>query len=505
MKQVHLFFEQYLDSEGSLLNNQSTATVECWDIFDLALHTQVEGNPFLEVQFSALFTQGEDTVEAAGFYDGTDVFRLHFMPQRTGEWRYETRSNLPSLNGMQGSFTCIEPSQDNHGPVKVADTYHFQYADGTRYLPIGTTCYAWLHQPEALQRQTLDSLSSSPFNKLRMCIFPKYYEYNRDDPALYPFEHDAQGGWDFTRFNPHFFRHLEQRLRDLRDLGIEADLILFHPYDNGRWGFDQMGAEADDRYLRYVLARLSAYRNVWWSLANEWDLCKGKTVENWDRFFQIVQHNDPYGHLRSIHNCYTHYDHTQPWVTHASVQTLNNYPDLEKVADWCAAYQKPVVVDETGYEGNLPFRWGFHTPQEMVHRFWMGTALGGYVGHGETYLHPQDILWWSKGGALHGQSPARIAFLRAILEAMPPGGLNPAEITRDLYCVGQPDRCYLAYGGRGQPGEARLTLPEGKRYSVDVIDAWEMTITRLEGTLTGQCRVSLPSKPYIALRLQQMD
>ncbi len=34
-----------------------------------------------------------------------------------------------------------------------------------------------------------------------------------------------------------------------RDLGIEADLILFHAYD--RWGFSDMGRAADDRYVRY--------------------------------------------------------------------------------------------------------------------------------------------------------------------------------------------------------------------------------------------------------------
>ena len=37
------------------------------------------------------------------------------------------------------------------------------------------------------------------------------------------------------------------------ELGIEADLILFHSYD--RWGFSEMDAETDDRYLQYVVAR----------------------------------------------------------------------------------------------------------------------------------------------------------------------------------------------------------------------------------------------------------
>ena len=69
---------------------------------------------------------------------------------------------------------------------------------------------------------------------------------------------------------------MEQRIAQLRDLGIEADVIIFHPYDEGHWGFDRMPADADDRYLRYLVSRLAAFRNVWWSLANEYDFMKEK-------------------------------------------------------------------------------------------------------------------------------------------------------------------------------------------------------------------------------------
>ncbi len=141
----------------------------------------------------------------------------------------------------------------------------------------------------------------------------------------------------------------------------------------------------------------------------------------------------------------------------------------------------------------------------MTHRFWLGTVLGGYVGHGETYLHPEDILWWSKGGVLRGQSPARIAFLREILTELAPEGLQPTTyITRDLQCAGQPERYFLAYGGRGQPAEARLNLPEGASYRAEIIDAWEMTITPVAETLSGKCRIRLPGKPYTAVRLKQV-
>ena len=73
-----------------------------------------------------------------------------------------------------------------HGPVRVRNTHHFAYADGTPFFPFGTTCYAWMHQSEELQQQTLESLRNAPFNKIRMCVFPKSYQYNHNEPALYP-------------------------------------------------------------------------------------------------------------------------------------------------------------------------------------------------------------------------------------------------------------------------------------------------------------------------------
>ena len=82
-------------------------------------------------------------------------------------------------------------------------------------------------------------------------------------------------------------------------------------------------------------------------------------------------------------------------------------------------YRKPVIYDECRYEGDLKDAWGNLTAREMVQRFWLGTLSGCYVGHGETYKHPQDILWWSKGGVLHGQSPKRIAVAEGLHGAGP--------------------------------------------------------------------------------------
>ncbi|MEA3407327.1 MAG: DUF5060 domain-containing protein [Chloroflexota bacterium] len=478
---------------------QACQDVEQWDILETTLDGPEDGNPFTDVTVAAQFTHKHRVVHVDGFYDGEGVYRVRFMPDTVGEWRYTTRSNHPALDGISGEFVCTPPSPDNHGPVSVADTYHFAYADGTPYYPVGTTCYVWNHQGKELEEQTLDTLQETPFNKLRMCVFPKHYRYNRNEPVYHPFQRAGSGEWDFARFNPAFFQHLEQRVQNLRDLGIEADIILFHPYD--RWGYAHLAPEIDERYLRYVVARLAAYRNVWWSMANEYDLMEDKSMRDWDRFFRIVQESDPYQHLRSVHNCRTFYDHSKPWVTHLSVQSS----DLEKTDTWRAQYKKPVVVDECKYEGNIPNRWGNMPPQEMVRKCWEGTVRGGYVGHGETYLHPEDILWWSKGGTLHGQSPPRIAFLKEILEAGPACGLDPVQgiVDTGFPCASKGKEYYLTYCGVLQPAAIPFSMPEEHTYKADVIDTWEMRMTEVEGTFSGEFSIDLPGKPYMAVRLRK--
>jgi hypothetical protein len=470
----------------------NSSTTERWDIFELELKAEVSGNPFEDTTVSAVFVQGNREIPVEGFYDGDDTYRIRFMPDRTGTWRYETDSTQDTLNGLSGTFECTAPSEQNHGPVGVKRVRHFAYADGTEYYPVGTTCYAWNHQGAEQEEQTLQTLSDSPFNKIRMCVFPKHYSYSRNEPDHHPFEGSLEDGWDFTKFNPAFWQHLEERIGNLRDLGIEADLILFHPYD--RWGYAKMDEASDDHYLKYVVSRLAAYRNVWWSLANEWDLMRAKSEQDWSRYFKIIQECDPSQHLRSIHNCGRFYDHNLPWVTHASIQGS----DTSKTTTWRKQYRKPVIDDECCYEGNVPQGWGNITGQEMVKRFWDGFIRGGYVGHGETYLHPDDVLWWSKGGQLHGTSPQRIAFLREILESGP-GHLEPQDI--GVPCAGKSGAYYLAYLGPNQSAVKRLTLPEDSEFLIEIIDTWDMKITSVEGSFSGKFELELPGKPYTALRI----
>jgi hypothetical protein len=501
--------------------------IEKWDIFEAAFDGPSSGNPFLDIQLQAEFRCGDHRLETAGFYDGGGVYRIRLMPDSVGKWEYTTKSNVPELDGQTGQFTCVEAPAGSYGPVRVHNTFHFVYADGTPYYPFGTTCYAWAHQGDALEEQTLKTLKIAGFNKLRMCVFPKHYPFNHNEPIYYPFERNEVGEHDFTRFNPEFFQHFEKRVGQLRDMGIEADIIIFHPYDN--WGYATMDEETDYRYLRYLIARLAAYRNVWWSLANEYDfMLENKPMERWDQFFQILLDEDPYNHLRSIHQAEPDrmYDHTKPGVTHVCIQ----HPQVRHVVEWRRTYGKPIVDDELEYEGNIIYPWGGISAEEEVHRFWLMVVNGGYAGHGETYMHPDDILWWSKGGVLRGESWKRIRFLRQIIEAMPPGGLSP-QVDSDSslfpgrigkyywsrYAGGCNGAYHLIYLAEYQPSRLTFWLPADDAYQFDLIDTWAMTITpakvnRLEAapsssySFSGDIpnyEIELPGKPHLAIRIRK--
>ena len=450
--------------------------VEKWGVLEVAVQS-ADAPHTIDSAFTATFTQGTQNISVPSFWDGGEEFKIRFSPPSEGEWSYTTHSKYKSLDGKTGVLMVEKPSVENHGPVYPIDTFYLQHADGTPYHQFGTTCYAWVHQPESLQQQTLATLAASPFNKIRFCVFPKNYLYNQNEPPLFAFAKRADGKFDFDRPDPVFWRNFEQRILDLQKLGIEADLILWHPYD--RWGLSEMSDAQDDRYLRYCIARLSAFRNVWWSLANEYDFMTNqppghrgnKQPEDWDRFFSILDKEDPHHRMRGIHNGRLWYDHTKAWVTHASLQTS----DMNGGVRFRQQYQKPVIYDECKYEGNVPQGWGNLSGHEMTQRFWLGTMSGCYVGHGETYLSNDEILWWSKGGVLHGESPQRIEWLKEFLKSAPPfEKLKPIGNDQDRFQLTGPDHYNLLYVLKGNP--QTITLDGDRPYKVDAIDPWEMKV-----------------------------
>lgn len=316
-------------------------------------------------------------------------------------------------------------------------------------------------------------------------------------------------------------------IRRLEEMGIESDLILFHAYD--RWGFSSLPIEEAKVYLDYLMRRLSAIPCIWWSMANEYDIMFNYTMEDWYEIEKTICENDPYHHLLSNHNCLRYYDHSREAITHCSMQTIA----VHKGDEWQARYKKPVIFDEFCYEGNIQHEWGNISGFEMTNRFWKICTKGAYGTHGETFYSDDEVLWWSKGGVLKGESPKRIAYLKDFLYSLPSclepwdepvweeqdemydskeenpfikliKSLNPEEKETWKFKGGEcgghcGEEVFLKYFGIQCAAVASIKLPKDHKYKVEMIDVWEMTRKTLIEEASGSTALELPGKEGIAV------
>ena len=502
-------------------------------IYELSYRGLPPKQDMLEINLRAEFYIDTKKTVVKGFYDGDGIYKIRFLPEQIGEYTWEVKGMFSD----RGVATCV-PGTDP-GIVRAQGVEFVR--DEKLFHPFGTTIYALAHQSEDLIGETLHSLKHSPFNKVRMCVFPKYYEWNRGEPPLHPFA-IKNGKPDLTCPDLAFWRKLEKCIKSLQKLDIQCDLILFHPYD--KWGYADMDREECFRYLDYVLRRLAAFPNIWWSIANEYDIMTSYLDYFYD-FAVYIGENDPYHHLLSNHQMLSPWDFSEPHTTHVCTQTK----DIDRTLYHMRRYGKPVVYDEVCYEGNIPYDWGNLTPQAMVDRFWRICCRGGYCTHGETYItennQEDEILWWSKGGVLQGESPERIAFLRKLIESFPgkimpivtPFDVEPgwtADSVREMAKKGtlpapadpifqiltdegfetvkrlrEPnfghidDKIYLFYFSEQAPIVETIELPVQNCYDIQIIDAWNMTITPYKQGFSGKISVKLPAKPYIAILAKQ--
>ena len=497
-------------------------SAEKWSVFEIELTTsnRAFAKPFQEVKLQATFQIGKVRKRVEGFYDGGTVWKLRFMPEEEGNYSFQITSNQDEFNGLAGSFECTPAEEGNHGPVRVKGTSHFMYADGSPCFIMGTTAYAWTYRPEEVRKQTLDSFSKYDFNKIRMLVFPKYYRGGVNDvnvsyePPVYPFT-GKSNDFDFQSPEPEYFRNFEDRVMDLMKRGIEADVILFHPYDC--WGIDKgMQQEDDLAYVKYMIARLSAYRNVWWSLANEFDItstldgkfCVGMDRKDWDLLGSYIKANDPHDHLISNHNIPFGYIYPdREWLTHVSYQHPDTYTLMLELKN---KYNKPVINDEYQYEGNIKDEWGNSDGPTTVFRHWLTAMAGGYASHGEVFkINGNDTdLFWSYGGTLVGESAPRLKFMREILESS-----NYQEMTRDFvntnghdyFTLSKGFEEYLIFCRYDQPGKQLwYGAYDGteQEYEAIVYDVWNCKEKQRKTIKKGE---SLPITEWTAIRLIKKD
>jgi hypothetical protein len=99
------------------------------------------------------------------------------------------------------------------------------------------TCYVLELQPDALRQKTLETLKTAPFNKMRMCVFPRTTASTPIRRSTTTFVGNEQDGFDLARFNTKHGKRWKSASSLCGILALEADIILFHPMTRAACGF----------------------------------------------------------------------------------------------------------------------------------------------------------------------------------------------------------------------------------------------------------------------------
>ena len=100
----YLFWSTNALATGKVMQNIAPSNVSptLWAPYELSFEGPAAGNPYVDVTLSAVFTKGDRALEVPGFYDGDGIYRLRFLPDVVGIWRYRTTSNTVALNDLSG-------------------------------------------------------------------------------------------------------------------------------------------------------------------------------------------------------------------------------------------------------------------------------------------------------------------------------------------------------------------------------------------------------------------
>ncbi|MFW6193270.1 MAG: DUF5060 domain-containing protein [Gemmatimonadota bacterium] len=268
-------------------------------------------NPYdyREVELEAEFEPPDGrTIEFFGFHDGDgrgggtgDVWRLRFMPDETGTWRYRFRWS-DGTPGDSGSFQVEDTGSP--GPLTVDDDAP-RYFETARGEPFHFRGYDLHVMPPYLDSPSLVRELDEVRRILRERVADRGYNFTMvdgligrraDEPNIWE-ESWWAGPDERLRFDPGSWHAFEEVLRTAADEGIHVVTFAGMVYQGEEYGFDDFRV-----FLRYWTARLAPFHNFQ-GFSPTWEWTDIWSPEEVDRIMSYVDEIDPFGTLLSVHDC----------------------------------------------------------------------------------------------------------------------------------------------------------------------------------------------------------
>lgn len=484
-----------------------------WELheFFITAKTQVS-NPFHDAALTGeFFAPSGKTKLLDGFYDGDDTWRLRFVPDEEGEWRYLLRGEGVEIL-QEGKISCTAASRRGFIRIHPQNPFTFATGDGTAFFPMGDTCYGLFDDSpitDQLRAEYLETRRAQHFNFVRISVGHSH-DRAQKDPAYWAWGGTAQEP-DLDRFNPVFFRNFDKLLLQMRESGMNAELLLLNFYRKPFTDTTLWTPERERRWLRYLLARYAAFDNIFmWTLSNEYETHPDGRYRldipgdiDWAKeTARFIKRHDPYNHPVTVHPVVSSTakgssprdPFERPWqiggfygdedaldvlsqqtgqhgegtIWDDSLQCWQG-DDLDLVASLQAdlRYGKPVLNTENGYEyqrsGPTGKRQVHHT-DKVRRTSWRIVCGGGHfaagfrgsIGHSDVWNRIDAPNRYSFTIESEGAA-TQLAYLYRFFDTLPFWKMRPFEaVSGDAVVLAEKGKTYVAFFPHG--GEATLDL-----------------------------------------------
>jgi hypothetical protein len=229
-------------------------------------------NPIYNVkEFKITFTapSGREK-KVLGFWDGDTNWRVRFLPDETGTWKWKTvcsDKENSGLHGQSGQFEVIQNSSEEsifkkgaiqHEPGK----YYLSYNDGTPFFWLA--CTAWngaLKSTDDEWEYYLNQRKENNYNVIQL-VTTEWRGCDKNAEGL-----TAIDGTGYIQINPEFFKRIDKKIDDANAKGLVVSPVVLWalPFGQGRHLSPGYTLPLDEAVLlaKYIVARYQGNQVIW--------------------------------------------------------------------------------------------------------------------------------------------------------------------------------------------------------------------------------------------------
>lgn len=483
--------ERHIDGPNPMLAGTRMPSIGKWERFETVVkNTKSYADPYTDATLEVVYTRPDrSNIVFWGFYDGGTTWRIRFIPDQIGEWKYEAKFS-DGAPGISGTFNCVDSDTPGMLSKDEMNPLWFGFKGGNhcliRSFHVGDRFFA-SNCSDSRRRQFLDWAQAQGYNMLSIAS----HYLNRNSPG-------RGQGWDTPDLWPldaSEYGKLERILDDLSDRQI-----MIFPFAGffGRMSNFPVDQQDQELYIKYVLARLGAYWNILLNVAGPEPLLRPQDYQNIsteagiNRLGELIRSLDVFGHPISVHNR-TGDDvfRDSDWLSYGTLQGPK-VTALRKLSEDLLRNhhpEKPLYAQETLWSGNKNHpNYTDNQLRKNAFVLMMSAAAPNFADNGGP--NPDDMGNSSSGfsGTMEFSDRRQIRhdIIKKVwdfFETIPFYRMSPRQdLVNAGYCLAEERHQYLVYLNSGGSVDVKVS---GDKYHVRWINAQDTSDRRDGGIINS--------------------